>query len=79
MVSKKHFIGLCLKVVLYVPKIYDIVIIEMKSQQSFSLTNPERKDVAKAVASFCMEKSDLRRGLHEQDKEHNPRIYETID
>lgn len=38
MASRKRFIGLCRKVVLYVPKKFDINIIEMKSQQSFSLT-----------------------------------------
>lgn len=61
--SRGRFFFAKIKVVTHVTKIYDIVIIEMKSQQSFSLKNPRRKGVAKTVASFCMEKFRFKEGI----------------
>lgn len=75
---KKRFIGLCLKVVLYVPKIYDIVIIEMKSQQSFSLTKSRTKRRCTAAAYFFRGKIRFKEGKYE-DTKHNPRLHETRD
>lgn len=70
------------KVVRYVRSKFDITIIEMKSQQSFSLTKsppPNEKALPQWQRLFAWGKSDLRRGTYGKNQKHNPRIYETRD
>ncbi len=65
-VLKWHFKDLWKKnkVVTHVTKIFFIIIIEMKSQQSFSLTKSNlTKGVAKLVAPFCVGKIRFKEGI----------------